>query len=119
MVFNIMIGNTDDHLKNFIMLHDYNGWRLSPAFDMVPNIGFNQEHVLRIGIQTRPPNTETLLTEIKHFGIKRRQHAMGIIEEVHVAVSKWPEIFSNYNVPEKDAERLGKDIGQRLKITSY
>ena len=34
MVFNVMIGNTDDHLKNFFMLHDDTGWRLSPAFDI-------------------------------------------------------------------------------------
>ena len=90
---------------------------LSPAFDMVPNIGFNREHVLRIGLDTRPPNTETLLAEMKYFGIKRRQQAMGIIEAVHEAVSKWPDIFSKYNVPEKDDENRGKDIGQRLKRT--
>ena len=33
MVFNVMIGNTDDHVKNFIMLHNDEGWQLSPAFD--------------------------------------------------------------------------------------
>ncbi len=115
MVFNIMIGNTDDHLKNFIMLHDDNGWRLSPAFDLVPNIGFNREHVLRIGLDSYPPNVETLLAETKHFGIKRRQQAMEIIEEIYGVVSKWPKVFSKYNVPEKDAESIGKDIGQRLK----
>lgn len=117
MVFNIMIGNTDDHLKNFIMLHDDNGWRLSPAFDLIPNIGFNQEHVLRIGLDTRPPNAETLLAEAKHFGIKRRQQAMEVIKEIHGAVSKWAKVFRKYNVLEKDAESIGKDIGKRLKIT--
>ncbi len=61
MVFNVMIGNTDDHLKNFLMLHNDEGWRLSPAFDLVPNIGFNQEHVLRIGLDNRPADLETLL----------------------------------------------------------
>jgi serine/threonine-protein kinase HipA len=35
MVFNVMIGNTDDHLKNFLMLHDDTGWRLSPAIDLL------------------------------------------------------------------------------------
>jgi len=25
------------------MLHNDEGWRLSPAFDLVPNIGFNRE----------------------------------------------------------------------------
>lgn len=117
MVFNIMIGNTDDHLKNFIMLHNDNGWRLSPAFDLIPNIGFNQEHVLRIGMDTRPPNTETLLIEAKFYGIKRRQQAMEVIEEIHGAVSKWRKVFSNCNVPEKDTESMGKDIDRRLKTT--
>jgi serine/threonine-protein kinase HipA len=117
MVFNTMIGNTDDHLKNFIMLHDDNGWRLSPAFDLIPNIGFNQEHVLRIGLDTRPPDAETLLCEAKHFGIKRRQQAMEVIEEIHGAVSQWPQVFSECHVPEEDAESMGKDIVRRLKLT--
>jgi serine/threonine-protein kinase HipA len=117
MVFNIMIGNTDDHLKNFIMLHDDSGWRLSPAFDLLPNIGINREHVLRIGMDTRPPDAGTLLAEAKHFGIKRRQQAMEIIIEIYGAVSKWPEIFRKINVPEKDAVSIGYDIGRRLKIT--
>lgn len=117
MVFNVMIGNTDDHLKNFIMLHNDTGWRLSPAFDLIPNIGFNQEHVLRIGLDTRPPNAGALLVEAKHFGIKRRQQAMEVIEEIHEIVSKWPKVFNDCNVPDKDAERMGKDIDRRLKAT--
>lgn len=38
MVFNILISNTDDHLRNhgFILTHE--GWRLSPAFDINPSI---------------------------------------------------------------------------------
>lgn len=117
MVFNMMIGNTDDHLKNFIMLHDDSGWRLSPAFDLLPNIGFNQEHALRIGMDTLPPNAGMLLVEAKHFGIKRRQQAMEVITEIHEAISKWPKVFSRCNVPEKVAASIGNDIGRRLKIT--
>ncbi|NVM22520.1 MAG: type II toxin-antitoxin system HipA family toxin [Desulfobacterales bacterium] len=118
MVFNVMIGNTDDHLKNFLMLHNDEGWRLSPAFDIVPNIGFNQEHVLRIGLDNRPPELQTLLAEAKLFGIKRRQQAMDVIERVHETVVVWPKIFSANNVPEKSAESVGKDIIQRLKRIS-
>jgi serine/threonine-protein kinase HipA len=119
-VFNAMVGNTDDHLKNFIMLHDDNGWHLSPAFDLTPNIGCNREHVLRIGLDTRPPDSETLLAEAKHFGIKRRQQAVEVLGEIYKAVSGWPKVFSEYNVPEKDAVEIGKDIGQRLgKTGSY
>lgn len=112
-----MIGNTGDHLKNFLMLHDDDGWHLSPAFDVTPNIGFNPEHVLRIGLDTRPPDAETLAAEAKHFGIKRRPRATEILKEIHGVISKWPIAFSKYDVPGKDAESIGKDIGGRLKKT--
>ncbi len=115
MVFNVMIGNTDDHLKNFLMLHDDTGWRLSPAFDMVPNIGFNQEHVLRVGLDNRPPDLGTLLGEAKYFGIKRQQNAIDVIREVHTAVSGWRTVFEECNVPETDTFSIGKDIRLRLK----
>ncbi|MCK5509054.1 MAG: type II toxin-antitoxin system HipA family toxin [Desulfobacterales bacterium] len=115
MVFNVMIGNTDDHLKNFIMLHNDEGWRLSPAFDLVPNIGFNREQVLRIGYDNRPPDLETLLQEAGHFGLKRRQHAREVIMEIHETVSGWRAVFTECNVPERDAESIGKDINYRIK----
>ena len=115
MVFNVMIGNTDDHLKNFLILHNDEGWRLSPAFDLVPNIGFNREHVLRIGYDNRPPDFETLLQEAGHFGLKRRQQTLEVVMEVHEAVLEWPTIFTANKVPAKDAESIGRDISRRLE----
>ena len=110
MVYNVMIGNTDDHLKNFCMLHDQDGFRLSPAFDLTPNINFNLEHVLRIGLDNRPPSLETILSEAKHFGIKRRRIALEIVAEVQSAVADWSTIFSTNQVPSRDIEIIGKEI---------
>lgn len=115
MVFNAMIGNTDDHLKNFCMLHDAEGWRLSPAFDLVPNIGFNQEHVLRIGLDSCTPDRDTLLSEAKYFGIKRLKSAVDLVQEIFMAVSEWPTIFAAKDVPKKDTETIGTEIGSRLE----
>ena len=42
---------------------------------------------------------------------------MEIIKQIQGAVSKWPEVFSKCHVPEKNAESIGRDITQRLKIT--
>jgi serine/threonine-protein kinase HipA len=37
MVFNILIANTDDHLRNHAFIYEGpNGWRLSPAYDLNP-----------------------------------------------------------------------------------
>jgi serine/threonine-protein kinase HipA len=38
IVFNIMISNTDDHMRNHGFILQNNGWRLSPAFDLNPSI---------------------------------------------------------------------------------
>jgi serine/threonine-protein kinase HipA len=37
MVFNVLTGNTDDHLRNHGFLRVRDGWRLSPAYDLNPN----------------------------------------------------------------------------------
>ena len=115
MIFNVMIGNTDDHLKNFCMLHDDEGWKLSPAFDLVPNVGFNQEHVLSIGYDNRPQDLETILAEAKYFGIKRRQVALDVLLEVYEAVMGWESVFAACGVSLKDNESIGMDINHRLK----
>ncbi len=46
MVFNAAIGNVDDHLKNFWMLARRGGFRLTPAFDLVPDTGGRGEHTI-------------------------------------------------------------------------
>lgn len=117
MIFNVLIGNTDDHLKNFCMLHDDGGWKLSPAFDLVPNIGFNQEHVLRIGLDNRPPDREALVTEAKYFGIKRRHTAVAVVDTIHAVVSDWESVFAACELTAKEIAAIGTDISLRLKRT--
>ena len=36
IVFNILVSNSDDHLRNHGFLHDQTGWRLSPLYDVNP-----------------------------------------------------------------------------------
>lgn len=60
-VLNAAIGNTDDHLKNFMMQRRGGGYRLAPAFDIVPNIGRNIEHVIAFGNSRLAPGRTTLL----------------------------------------------------------
>ncbi|MCK5227186.1 MAG: type II toxin-antitoxin system HipA family toxin [Desulfobulbaceae bacterium] len=115
MIFNIMIGNTDDHLKNFSMICGESGWRLSPAYDLVPNIGFNREHVLRVGFENRSPTRNTVLQEAKYFGLKRKERAQSIMNEVQEAVSDWKKVFEKFDVPDKDSSVIGEDIQKRLK----
>lgn len=82
MIFNLIIDNTDDHVKNHGMLHvKGNQYKLAPAFDVVmqlTNIGYqelalipgNNNSKISLAIQAAP-----------HFGINEGD-AKAIIEEV-------------------------------------
>jgi serine/threonine-protein kinase HipA len=114
LLFNVLIGNTDDHLKNFCMIFDGDGWKLSPAFDLLPNIGLNSEHVLRIGYNNIVANKAVLIQEAKNFGIKQRAKADKIITAMLANVSHWETVFKEFDVPDRDMQILGRDIEGRM-----
>ncbi|MDI1366245.1 MAG: HipA domain-containing protein, partial [bacterium] len=55
MVFNILVTNDDDHLRNHGFLWEPRGWRLSPLYDVVPKpqVGHERTLVLGVGPQGR------------------------------------------------------------------
>jgi serine/threonine-protein kinase HipA len=103
--FNSAIDNTDDHLKNFWMVHDHqDGWRLSPAFDLNPDIGQNAgQHVLFFGDSQCSPSKEKLVRLGRDWGISKPET---VVNEVFGAVAGWKEEFAAFGVPEKDIMRL-------------
>lgn len=54
MAFNFLIGNKDDHAKNFAFLFKEGRWRFSPAFDLLPSQGFNGFHTTTINDSVSP-----------------------------------------------------------------
>jgi len=111
MVFNAVIHNTDDHLKNFWMICTREeGWRLSPAFDLVPDIGQRGEHVLFFDLDPVYPGRENLLRMGRLWGVSG---AKDIIGQVFSAVSHWREEYLACGVAQKDIERF-KEIDDYL-----
>ena len=115
MVFNAAIGNTDDHLKNFTILHDDNGFSLSPAYDLLPDTANRREHVLSFLTGHLPPDRGTLL---RMAGQWRIRQADEILEAVVDAISNWQSVFSIHEVPRTDIKRLDASISSRLKKLS-
>jgi hypothetical protein len=79
MVFNALLGNTDDHLKNFWLLADADGYRLSPAFDLLPDTGARREHVLLFDLTPLPPAPAELAALGRKWGVSG---AANICQEV-------------------------------------
>lgn len=111
MVFNAIVGNTDDHLKNFWMVYDHGqGWRLSPAFDLLPDVGQRGEHVLFFDLGAYYPGRKNLENLGRRWGIRNAEILVG---QVFDAVADWKEEFVASGVPEKDIIRF-KEIDSHL-----
>lgn len=112
-VFNALIGNTDDHLKNFAMLHADEGWRLTPAYDLTPDEPARGEHVLHFANAGHRPNARALAELARAFGLSSAV-SRRIRTQVADAVSGWRGRFADYGVGSGDIERLAAGIEGRL-----
>lgn len=81
MAFNVFTGNKDDHAKNFSFLYKQGHWSLSPAYDLVQNVGFNAQHTTTInGVGN--PEIADMLEVADQVNISKKK-AKEIIEEVY------------------------------------
>ena len=60
MVFNVAIGNMDDHAKNFSFIYKNNNWQLSPAYDILKSAGFGGEHATSVAGSGKPKRKDIL-----------------------------------------------------------
>jgi len=106
MVFNAVVGNTDDHLKNFLMIHDREqGWRLSPVFDLIPDVGRRGEHVLFFDLDAYFPGRKNLEVLGKRWGVRNSEL---VVAQVFDAMAGWKDEFACIGVPDKDIVRFNE-----------
>ena len=65
VLFNVLVGNTDDHLRNHGFVREATGWRLAPAFDLNPNPA-RRHHELRLDEASDEPDLDF---HIAHCGV--------------------------------------------------
>lgn len=99
MIFNIISGNRDDHTKNFSFLMSPIGkWRLSPAYDVTFDTGINGHHSMSVmGYGQAIPKSAiyqvAALIPLSPAKVDR------MLEEVIQALSQWPELARQFDVP--------------------
>lgn len=109
MVFNILVSNDDDHLRNHAFLFDAHsqGWRLSPLYDVVPKPQVAQERVLHlsVGPQGRLARLDNAMAGAGRFGLLPPR-AAGIIDRIVSVVREWRGRFESSGVPVADCDRV-------------
>ena len=88
-VFNLLVGNRDDHLRNHGFIRLFTGWRLSQAFDMNPNRD-KRQHALTWDGKTAEPDLHALKATAPFYRIEA-QDAQAMIDQIESVVASWRE----------------------------
>lgn len=103
MVFNCLIRNTDDHLRNHGFLMKQNQWQLSPLFDLAPTpviTGVGREFFssINIGVNGRVATVYNLLSSANAF-LMDAAEAGKIIEDIAKTITNnWQQVFHEKDI---------------------
>ena len=102
VVFNVAVGNRDDHLRNHGFVLGASGWRLAPAFDVNPNVD-KADHVLNIDNTDNRPDVQTVLATAPFYGLTSAQ-ARKVLDEVVGTVATWQDAARRIGIARADVQ---------------
>ncbi len=107
MVFNLLVGNTDDHAKNHACVWDGRWLTLTPAYDLVPlpRVGQEARQAMLVGVSGPEATLSNAYSQAGRFGLSAAE-AGAIIDEVRHGLEDWMGLFADHGVPEAEIERL-------------
>lgn len=112
MVFNAAVTNNDDHPRNHALLRRQKGWRLSPAYDLVPAPVISLERrdlALTVGDYGRTASVYNLLSQASRFGFSAEE-ARRQIDSLVAVVRHWRDTFFACGVSAEDIDRIAPAI---------
>lgn len=105
IVFNMLVSNTDDHLRNHgFLLVPGKGWQLSEAYDMNP---VPDAHGLRLNVSEadNAQDIDLALSVAPYFRITVKD-ANAIIEHSQAVVRQWPKVAKSLRIPVREQQRM-------------
>jgi serine/threonine-protein kinase HipA len=109
IVFNMLVSNTDDHLRNHgFILMPAKGWRLSEAYDMNP-VPDSDSLRLNVSEADNALDLELARSVAPYFRVSRIR-ANEVIEQSRAVVRQWPTIAKELRIPAREQQRLASSF---------
>jgi serine/threonine-protein kinase HipA len=103
LVFNMLVSNTDDHLRNHGFILTKQGWRLSPAYDMNPN---EMGSGLTLNISENNNSLDlSLAMETANYYQLKKDTAERILQEMQKEVSGWRRTAKKFGISNSEIEQ--------------
>jgi serine/threonine-protein kinase HipA len=108
MVFNILISNVDDHLRNHAFLYEgSNGWRLSPVYDLEPAPEHKKPRILHtnINLYDGTASLELAYDVAEEFGLSFKD-AKSIAGNMGRVVNAWDKAAAGLGIGRHEIEYM-------------
>ncbi len=112
MLFNIMIGNTDDHARNHAFFWDGRFIKLTPAYDVcvIPRIGLEASQAMEVGKQGKRATLANALSNCGRFGLSTME-AREMSDEMEEAIREnWRRCYDKVKITSRLAEQLWERV---------
>lgn len=118
IISGVVLGNTDDHLRNHGFLSDRGSWTLSPAFDVNPNPDASRSRSTSIaGADTLPDEVEGLLTLAEDCSLTITQ-ARGRMSRMASSLTGWRDQARRNKIAEHEIALMAESIESRLQAVA-
>lgn len=104
VLFNILVSNTDDHLRNHGCVLAEDGWRLSPAYDMNPN-ATGHGLTLNITEQSNELDVSLALQTARYYQLSVKD-AEKILRSMQQVVSGWQLVAKKLGISNVEIESM-------------
>lgn len=104
MVFNILVGNTDDHARNHAAFWDGSLLSLTPAYDICPQLRAGREagQAMRIHGDNNLSRLSTCIAAAQSFNL-RANEAQQLIEQLISSIERhWPAVADEAELTNND-----------------
>ncbi len=108
VVFNVLAGNRDDHLRNHGFIRVPTGWRLSPAFDVNPSVT-KQEHTLTLDGKRATPEVGLVMATAELYRLTAAR-AQDVLKEVSAALANWRAVAHQHGLHGIEIQRIEATI---------
>jgi serine/threonine-protein kinase HipA len=113
LVFNVLIGNTDDHARNHAAFWDGRSLNLTPAYDICPQQRVGQEASQAMLINGEMNNLSTLqnVISISNKFLLSCDEANSIVQtQIKIIETHWDELCDQAKLAERDKETLWRNV---------
>ena len=105
LVFSMAVSNTDDHFRNHGFILSNHGWRLSPLYDVNPDL-YGEYLSLNVNETESSIDINLAIDSAKYYGLEKDK-AVNIAKGIETVVrDNWRELAKKNGISRSEIERM-------------